>query len=533
MIGGRGMFSGSSTMDYFDKRDNVSLCEDGMDISNHFVNAGSEIQKFYENKNVFVTDANGIGGILVERLLRSCPKIGTIYLLMKIEKNKLIEESHDEFLFSEVIDKTNQTSQYLKNKIKIIPGDYTQPCCGISEINQKILFDENQIVFHCAGATNKYENINSLYCNNIQSTKSLLELASKMKNLKAFIYVSTINAKKFQPEVKEKFHEKIFSYNKLNSWEEQLQVVASKVVRWRGDMNDFTKAVAEEVLREYNEKIPIAIARSSYEGQKYNPLNRKKLFNLSTETHSVLISVLKYYIHGTKKISMTADNFINTVMAISWQVGTNKSNRNDFTTPIYDVIPSWNSRIPTNCGEHLTENTNLIYQAISKKCLENNKPHENNHNWINDQSKYIYPVLVLLMLNLYLKIYSNTHKILNTFVKTDDFSLSSEYYHPQSWSNKLSNVDKLWSSMSNVDKKLFNFDIINNDWKQCNARNIRNMIAYLFKEDLNDSEMTNPIYTRYQQVKMYLKILLCGVTFYFIVTRCLLILLQSLNELFL
>lgn len=71
MIGGSGMFSGGLTMDYFDKRDNFSLCEDGAgDISDQFENAGSEIQKFYENKNVFVTNADRLGALLIERLLR-------------------------------------------------------------------------------------------------------------------------------------------------------------------------------------------------------------------------------------------------------------------------------------------------------------------------------------------------------------------------------------------------------------------------------------------------------------------------------
>ncbi|XP_014288631.2 fatty acyl-CoA reductase 1 [Halyomorpha halys] len=520
-------------MDYFERRDNVSLCKDANgNVPERFENFFSDIQQFYENKNVFITDSCGLGGRLVERLLRSCPKIGTIYLLVKPE-NKLHEERSNELLFSELNEKIKKTHDCLNTKIRMVHGDYTQPFCGISEFDRKMLIDEIQIMFHIAGAPNKYENLKSLYHENIQSTRSLLELAGKMKKMKAFIYVSTIRAKKFQQDIEEKFHERIFSENNSKSREEELQAIAAKLVGNREELSDFTKAVAEEVVRKYKGKIPIAIARSSNEFscQKYNMSKWKKIINISTGPYLELIDALKYC-YGIQKNSVSPDNFINTIIAISWLIGTNTSNRNDTNTQVYDIT-TWNSRISTNCGEHLTEDTNLIYQVISKQCLGINKPHMKNQKWMYYQKKYIYPVLFLLLLDLYLKIYANTNKLLNTFVKTDDYSLSSEYYHSQAWNNKLSNVDKLWSSMSNVDKKLFNFDIIHNEWEQCNGRNIRNMIAHLFKEDLSELEMNNVNYIRYQQVKMCMKILMFNVSAYFILNRGILILLKCLNELFL
>jgi hypothetical protein len=43
----------------------------------------------YDNKHVFVTGGTGfMGKVLVEKLLRTCPKIGRIYLLMRIKKGK-------------------------------------------------------------------------------------------------------------------------------------------------------------------------------------------------------------------------------------------------------------------------------------------------------------------------------------------------------------------------------------------------------------------------------------------------------------
>ena len=45
---------------------------------------GSEIAEFYDSRCVLITGATGfMGKVLVEKLLRSCPGIQTIFLLMR------------------------------------------------------------------------------------------------------------------------------------------------------------------------------------------------------------------------------------------------------------------------------------------------------------------------------------------------------------------------------------------------------------------------------------------------------------------
>lgn len=51
------------------------------------------IPEFFEGKNVFITGATGfMGKVLVEKLLRSCPDIGNIYILMRPKNGKSLEE---------------------------------------------------------------------------------------------------------------------------------------------------------------------------------------------------------------------------------------------------------------------------------------------------------------------------------------------------------------------------------------------------------------------------------------------------------
>lgn len=49
----------------------------------------SQIVNFYTGKNVLVTGATGfLGKLLVEKLLRACPDIGTIFILVRSKKGE-------------------------------------------------------------------------------------------------------------------------------------------------------------------------------------------------------------------------------------------------------------------------------------------------------------------------------------------------------------------------------------------------------------------------------------------------------------
>ena len=71
---------------------------------------GSEIQEFYWDANVLVTGGTGfMGKVLVEKLLRSCPHLSNIYLLVRSKKGKDVA-SRIEALFDDPVSERNDTS---------------------------------------------------------------------------------------------------------------------------------------------------------------------------------------------------------------------------------------------------------------------------------------------------------------------------------------------------------------------------------------------------------------------------------------
>jgi hypothetical protein len=70
---------------------------------------GSEIQEFYRGAKVLVTGGTGfMGKVLVEKLLRSCPHLGNIYLLVRSKKGKNVDSRIEE-IFDDPVSGINHT----------------------------------------------------------------------------------------------------------------------------------------------------------------------------------------------------------------------------------------------------------------------------------------------------------------------------------------------------------------------------------------------------------------------------------------
>lgn len=70
-------------------------------------NSGN-VSEFYANKNVFITGGTGfLGKLLIEKLARSCPEIGTIYVLVRVKKGLNVHERLKQFLTEPVYTSSN------------------------------------------------------------------------------------------------------------------------------------------------------------------------------------------------------------------------------------------------------------------------------------------------------------------------------------------------------------------------------------------------------------------------------------------
>ncbi|KAF9423133.1 hypothetical protein HW555_001437 [Spodoptera exigua] len=153
------------------------------------------VADFYSGKSVFITGSTGfLGKVYLEKILYSCPKLDKVYLLIRDKKgvsaDKRVADLFDNPLFKRL--KSNNPD-FVK-KVVLVPGDLRLPNLGLSPSDEQTLIDKVSVVYH-AGATVRFHEPLPVAINiNYEATKKMLDLTKQMKNIEAFVYVSTAYA---------------------------------------------------------------------------------------------------------------------------------------------------------------------------------------------------------------------------------------------------------------------------------------------------------------------------------------------------
>lgn len=164
----------------------------------------NSIREFYRDAKVFITGGSGfIGRVLIEKLLRSCPDIDTIYLLMRPKKNvkgaDRIHQVTNCLLFEQLIAQNPRAI----DKIKVVEGDVKELGLGLSDVDTENL-KSCSVIFHSAASVRFDDPLRDAILLNTRGTREICKLAEKMCSLKALVHVSTafVQPKKFYTEEK-------------------------------------------------------------------------------------------------------------------------------------------------------------------------------------------------------------------------------------------------------------------------------------------------------------------------------------------
>lgn len=142
------------------------------------------VPEFYSGRSIFITGGTGfMGKVLVEKLLRSCPGIKNIYLLIRPKRGQEINLRLSEILNGPLFDKLRKERPNDLNKIIPIHGDITSEELGISEADQALLSRTVSVVFHSAATVKFDEKLKLSVTINMLGTKRLVQLCQRMISL--------------------------------------------------------------------------------------------------------------------------------------------------------------------------------------------------------------------------------------------------------------------------------------------------------------------------------------------------------------
>ncbi|PSN49957.1 putative fatty acyl-CoA reductase [Blattella germanica] len=149
----------------------------------------SSIREFFAGRHVLITGATGfIGSVLLEKLLRSCQQIDTLYLLLRPRRGKNVEERVQDLLKSPLFRNIDAKQ---KTKVKAVEGDMSLANLGFNPDERISLCRRVSVVFHAAATINFNAALQSAINTNLRGTQCVLELCHQMPQLQALVYVSS------------------------------------------------------------------------------------------------------------------------------------------------------------------------------------------------------------------------------------------------------------------------------------------------------------------------------------------------------
>ncbi|KAK9505236.1 hypothetical protein O3M35_009331 [Rhynocoris fuscipes] len=293
------------------------------------------ISEYYRNKCVLITGATGfIGKVLVEKLLRSCPDIGTIYLLMRPKRGQQVQARLTDLLNTKIFDWLRKNSKQSLNKVVAINGDITSAELGLSPTDRQTLKENVSIVFHSAATVKFDEPLNLSVNMNVCGTMKLIELCETMPKLEAMVHVSTAYCNCDREVINETVYPSPIDAHKIMTAvqvldEEMLDMVTPQILSSRPNTYTFTKSLAEQIVYEQTGKLPIAIFRPSIVTAALKEPMAGWIDNLNGPTGMLAAAckgVMRTMLcHGSCTADLIpVDLAINCMIAVSWYTATHR-----------------------------------------------------------------------------------------------------------------------------------------------------------------------------------------------------------------
>ncbi|KAL1139604.1 hypothetical protein AAG570_006586 [Ranatra chinensis] len=228
----------------------------------------SPVQEFYRGGCVFVTGSTGfVGKALVEKLLRACPNIEKVYLLIRSKKGVSPDVRCKELLNNPVFDRLRESN--VLQKIEAVAGDVSEPSLGLSSTDKANIIANVTVVFHSAATVKFNETLQEAVKLNTMGTQAVLELCKEMVKLRALIHVSTAYSNAHRKDVGEEVYEPPANpygiVQCIENLSPQLVEELSNKLIAQNHPNTYTitKNMAESIVAQYGADFPIAIVRPS------------------------------------------------------------------------------------------------------------------------------------------------------------------------------------------------------------------------------------------------------------------------------
>jgi alcohol-forming fatty acyl-CoA reductase len=225
------------------------------------------VKDFYNGKTILVTGATGfIGRLMIAKLMRM-GNLKEILMLSRPKKGKTNDERLRKILSGYLFKEMDKYDAKFLSKLRLVNGDMEIEGLGMADGDLEYIKNHVEIIVHGAATVRFDEELRKAITINIRGTKSVLDIAIECSKLQSFVHVSTAYSHCPRSEIGEMFYEPPmdfrFALQLLDLDESEVAPLTTKLIEPWPNTYTFTKAISEDMIRQYQDKLRIAIIRPS------------------------------------------------------------------------------------------------------------------------------------------------------------------------------------------------------------------------------------------------------------------------------
>jgi len=457
----------------------------------------TEVERFYEDKVVFITGGTGfIGKVLLEKLLR-CTDVKKVYLLIREKKGIPPDERLDKLFESKLFDKIKVVKSSALKKVIAMPGDIDQPFLGLSTESQDKMIKEVEVILHCAATVRFDEDLSRALTMNVGAVSSLISICKRMNRLRSFVHVSTAYCHCQKKHIGEVAYPPPTPPRQALSLLENLDKkildetnFTKMIIGDRPNTYTYTKAIAEDLVMTECEDLPVSIVRPSIVVSSWKEPVPGWVDNLNGPTGLFLIAGIGVMrtavIHEDLLVDgVPVDTCANLIIAAGWKTDrdyrSNSLNSNVSPIKIYNQISG--NTVPLTWGQ--------IYHIAEKHLFAN--PLEGvvwypggtfkRSSTVNRLYELVLHELPAYVTDLACRAVGKKPFAVYLCNKMHRGMRSLEYFTTHEWTWDNDNTNTLASTMETKDRETFYFKMDGLEWDSFIEEYVKGTRAYVLKQN--------------------------------------------------
>ncbi|XP_043675011.1 uncharacterized protein LOC122632366 [Vespula pensylvanica] len=448
------------------------------------------IQEFYDGQSIFVTGGTGfLGKLLIEKLLRGCPGISCIYVLIRSKKGKDVLQRTEEMIEDPVFSTLREEQPKFRHRIVAIEGDCILPDLGISMTDRATLMREVSIVFHVAATVRFNEKIKSATAINVRSLKDAINLFKEMPKLRSFVHVSTAFANCLHNPIEERFYDPPIDSDKLIDLmdcmdEKLLDDITPQLLGTWPNTYVYTKSVAENVVKKQAGSIPIGIFRPGVVISTYQEPIPGWIDNMygpiGIAAGAGMGLIRSHHCDGSIKANLVpGDLTINALIASAWDVANNRRSNED--TPIYNYVSKDN---PITYDELKDMSAKYGLLVPTKESIWYYSFRNTKYRLVHLFYVYFLHLLPALIIDTVALCTGKQPRLLKIYNKIHKFMDVLSHFSTTEWKFTNERLNELTRKLTSEDRKLFFCDMKEIVWDTYFQSYLRGIRIYILKDPI-------------------------------------------------